>query len=515
MNAPGHLPGRGWRVVRRFTQAALLLTLCAAPFLGGWQRLDRNNLANWDGHGWDLPPVLLDLLPLGDAPATVYEANQMLGGGAAAALAGVPALDPIAGLFATLGGAFTWKLLLAWSLPLLLSLLAGRVFCGWFCPFGVLARFGDGLFERLPWRPKPIRLPRRRPVRWLVLAAVVLAGFFGFQLALYLVLPHVLVQMSAYSFWLLGGGGAVFGWLIGLLLAGLVFGPTTYCATVCPTGAALSLGGHLRRARVFIAAPSECGARCNLCTRACWLQLDPASGDPGPDCDLCARCFDACPRTNLRVGLVATAARAGQRLTEGLPLALALFAGLAALAPAPAQAEAATQPRLLLDARVTRGDVQAAFSVVDVNGVRLDADDPTPQRGVDISLFVARGDLSDPGDDGRIASRRWYEGPVTFRLVAADGELLHRGAFEKPNEPRSTPRRRIYRARIDVPLAPGDAIEIEPIEGWLTAQVRVVLPTKGAGAGLARLLWAALAGTLVFGGLFAIALALPDRAPAG
>ena len=68
----------------------------------------------------------------GDGPPKVREANQMLGGGAAASLAGVPALDPIAGLFATLGGAFTWKLLLAWSLPLLLSLLAGRVFCA-FC----------------------------------------------------------------------------------------------------------------------------------------------------------------------------------------------------------------------------------------------------------------------------------------------------------------------------------------------------------------------------------------------
>ncbi len=70
-----HLPvvassqGRGgFAAVRRVLQALSLIAIGLAPLLGGWQRLDRNYLAAWEGRGWDLPAWLLDRLPLGEAP---------------------------------------------------------------------------------------------------------------------------------------------------------------------------------------------------------------------------------------------------------------------------------------------------------------------------------------------------------------------------------------------------------------------------------------------------------------
>ncbi|MEZ4468903.1 MAG: 4Fe-4S binding protein [bacterium] len=244
------VPGRRWRIARRMTQVAVLLIIAVAPFLGGWQRLDRSLLSAWDGRGWDLPAGLARALPLGDAPATVYAANQALGGGAALSVGGVPlGVDPVAGLAAALTGPGGWKLWLAWSLPLALALLLGRVWCGWLCPFGTVSRGLDAVLERLPWRPPVLALPRRRPARWVVLAATITLGFMGLQTVAYLLLPHVILQMTGYALWL-AGSLALLGWLAGALLAGVLFGPTIFCAAVCPTGAVLGLAGRARRVRV-------------------------------------------------------------------------------------------------------------------------------------------------------------------------------------------------------------------------------------------------------------------------
>lgn len=498
----GFVPGPRYRWTRRAIQTAVVLVLMVAPFLGGWQRLDRNNLSNWDGHGWDLPGALLDRLPLGDAPDAAYAANQLLGGGASTSLAKLPAVDPVAGLAAFLGGEPTWLLLLAWSLPLLLSIVAGRLFCGWLCPFGVLARGLDRILEWLPWRPRVRQLPDRRPVRWAALIATMLLGFFGFQTVIYLLLPHVMTQMTGYAFWLMGGGGAVGGWLLGLLLAGVVFGPTTCCAAVCPTGAMLSLGGHKRLISVYIEDLNRCGKRCDLCTRACWLQLDPASGAPGPDCDLCARCFATCPTTNLRIGPTP-----GVRRVKASHLVLILLASVAL--GGTAEAAPQVQPRLLLDQTLTRGDLHAALSLVDMNGVRLDADDPRHESGVELSLTLMRGPLPQADPRGKLAFRDLYRGPLEVVIERGDA-VLWRARIAAPNYPRSTPRRRIYQARLDVGLRPDDSVRVEPITGWtprLTWTVPRANPGGDVGAGLHALLIAAC----LFSGLLALAFAVPPR----
>ena len=492
-------PTLTYRVTRRLIQAVLLTTLLVAPLLGGWQRLDRNDLAGWDGRGWDLPAPLLERLPGGSTARAVYEATDVVGGGTSASAWGVAAADPVGGLVAVLTGTPSWLLLFAWGLPLLLSVVAGRFFCGWMCPFGVLARFGEWLLERMPWRPRPLRLPERRPLRWVVLGGTVVAAFLGFQILLYALLPYAVLQASAYQFWLMGGGGAALGWLLALVVAGFIFGPTTYCAAVCPTGAALSLGGHARLLRVRIEDPELCGKRCNLCTRACWLQLDPASGDPGADCDLCTRCFPICPRDNLRVGRIVT------------PLLL-----MFALLPTPADATARHAPKLLVDEVVTQNGVDVAISVVDYGEVRLDADDPRPERGVQVTVQILRGEEGPTDPRGKQSPREFYIGPMDLRV----GDFTHH--FEHPNSPRSTPRRRLYRIQPEVPIGPGDPLTVATPGGWLDHQVVLWIPRPSPGVGWNRPLWAFAVGMLVFSGLLLIAgrgathlSAAPDGSTAG
>lgn len=497
MSADGGVrPGLGWRWARRLTQAVTLVAIVVAPLLGGWQRLDRAEMASWGSEGRELPAAVRERLPLGQAPSRAHERNRLLGGGAAADWLSIPIVDPVAGAVALTVSPATARGLLAVALPLLLALVGGRVFCGWFCPFGVVARALDRLVARLPLRR--FAVPDRRPVRWLLLAGVLVASLLGVHLLLYLLLPHLLVQQSVYAAWLLGGGSAVVAVLLGLVVAGLILGPTTYCAAICPTGAALALAGSRRVVRLRIAEPAGCGPRCDRCDRACWLQLDPASGDPGPDCDLCARCVTACPRADLRVGI-----GPGARKTAA---AAALLACAHALAPPVVVARGEIKPTLVLHGERVVEDVTVAVDVVDLTGVRLGVDSTEAQRGIELSVFVARGPVGAPDERGLLPHREVYDGPLTLRLRRADGPVL-RLDVPAANSPVSTPLRTLYRRRLDVRLEPGDIVEIAPIEGWIATPQAFACPPPGATISPLEALGFLAASSLVFMGLMSLALA--------
>ena len=519
----GFIPGKTYRGLRYLTQSLALIAVIAAPFLGGWQRIERNFLSAWYSRGWDLPPHWYDVLPGGETARKVYEANVILGGGAASDYFGVPALDPVAGFVALVSGAPTWHTLLAFGIPVILALLFGRLFCGWFCPFGVIARLVDKLVGLLPFGWHGFAIPKRRPIRWIVLAVSVVAGIIFADGLLYIFLPHLLVQQSGYSIWLLGGGGAVLGAFLGLLAAGVLMGPTLYCATICRTGAALSLFSRFRRFRIDLIDESACGA-CELCSRACWLGLEPYKGDPGPDCDLCTRCFSACPRTNMQVifkGLGPETSDEPDQATSSVSkvgvVLVSLFAAFATFGlPDAAAAQqrnvdaAHEKPTLLLNGIERRGDSILVVSVVDRYGMIMSPDAP-PETGVEVSAFLARGEIPEPDQLGRKEGRDVYEGPLEIELRAESGELLKTLSFERPNSPRSTPRRTIYRRRVDMRLPAGTRLAVSPVEGWLDAGKTWTIRENTAGSGVGCTVRYAVAGTLLFFGLLSIALAYGRR----
>jgi ferredoxin-type protein NapH len=508
-----HRPGPGHRIVRRVCQALALFTIVVAPLLGGYQRLDRNYLAAWDQQGWDLPRGVLERLPDGALAREAHEWNVLRGGGTAVEYFSIPILDPVAGLSAWSTLPSGTRIWIAWALPMLLALVAGRVFCGWFCPFGTLARLTEGALRFLPWTLPRFDVPTRRPLRFVLLAAFVAAGFVGAPGLLYLLLPHGFLQQSVYGLWLMGGGGAALGWLLGLWSASLIFGPTLYCATLCPTGAALSVGRRrkLTVLQVGIAEPERCGRHCDLCSRACWLALDPARGDPGPDCDGCARCFEVCPRDNLRLGWL------GRRASREPPVhATTLLLVLCSLlTPDLAQAEDRTlrlRPRLLMEERVELGDVSVALALLDRRDVRLDADDGRGVGVTTLTLTIARGVRGAADERGRLPLREVYTGPVVVSLTDASGEA-HRVMLAAPNAPSSTPRRALYRSELAFAPSPGDVVSVHAIEGVLPQALRFTIPNAHPAADGARLLWAWLWGALVFSGLLSLSLGVQGKRP--
>ncbi len=500
-------PGKGWHLLRRLTQAVMLLAILVSPLLGGWQRLDRTRMATWERGGSELPANLGERLPIGQLARRAHRVNRLLGGGLGVEAVGIPAADPVAGTFALLRAGTTPKALLAVGLPAVLALLAGRAFCGWFCPFGLLARGLGQVLDRLRWRR--FRIPERRPVRWLVLAAALAAGLVGSHALLYLSLPHLLVQQTVYRAWLLGGGSAILGVLLGLLIAATIFGPTTYCATVCPTGAALSGLGRWRPLRLRIAKTRDCSLHCAQCDRACWLQLQPATGDPGPDCDLCARCVGVCPRSNLRVGL----GRGPLKTMEPKKVAAGLVA-LSILA-FPFAVEAGNQPRLVLRGEVERqgvaDPVTVAISAVDLTGVRLGVNSPDAQSGIELSLFVARGVRGPADERGRLPRREVYDGPVVIRLATAAGDEIRTLRLPGPNSPRSTPHRTIFRTRFEGELKTGDLVELGPIAGWLEEPVSWRVPEPDLPRSTKVMAGTVLTAAFGFSGLLSLALAVRPK----
>jgi ferredoxin len=290
--------------------------------------------------------------------------------------------------------------------------------------------------------------------------------------------------------------------LLGLLLAGLVFGPTAYCASLCPTGAALSFFGRRRLVRLALGEPTACGQRCGLCANACWLQLDPSSGDPGPDCDLCTRCFASCPRTNLVV-------RFGRPTARGLA---GLLLAVAASMPVGISADAGERKlTLLLGDERERGGATLAAEVIDLTGVKLGIDSPERLRGVEVSLHLARGERRLADERGLLPRREVYGGPLHVELLGADGVPKAERRFEAPNAPASTPRRTIYRWRSQADLGPGDRVRIGSVRGWIEDPTSFAIPRAGLAIPRVRFLGFAVAGALIFGGLLSLAYALPTH----
>lgn len=495
-------PGRGWRVLRRIAQVFVWAALLIGPFLGGWQRLDARHLSTWEAGGYGLPNSLATRLPEGDPAGLAYQLNLVLGGGAAGEFFEIPAVDPVAGTFALMAAGLSWRSVSGLALVVLMALVGGRVFCGFFCPFGSLARGLTKIVGRVRARPL-FKVPERRPLRWGLLFAALVAAFFGVHLLMYLFLPHVLLQQSLYAMWLLGGGAGVLAVFLGLVVAGLVFGPTLYCQTLCPTGAALGLIGSRRLLRVVKEDP--CPTHCDLCTRSCWLALNPAAGDPGADCDICTRCFSVCPKSNLRIGT------AKRRLA--LPIVSAMLLLLAA--PQLANAETAVKPTMLFAAETlvpTEGsaDVHVGISLVDYRDVRLDADDTRTEGVIEVAIAIARGDVAAADPDGILPFRPSYDGPLTLLVFPQHGEPL-RLHWDAANSPLSTQRRMLFRKRTAVDFRAGDRLQLTAVPGWFEDDLSWKLPRPGTTPSLGFFALVFLASLGLFVGLLSLALSIPEK----
>jgi ferredoxin-type protein NapH len=196
--------------------------------------------------------------------------------------------------------------LLVWATIFASSLVLGRSFCGWLCPF-------HGL--QLAWE-KVADKPLKR-VRYLPAAKYVLWGAWAAGVAAVAVMvrgwTHVdPLYSTPYVVSIEGPQSLVIYFtLIGVTLAPAALGRRSFCLYFCPFGVwsivGSKLGGLARIPSLRLRADASACNSCRRCDRECPMSLPVAdmasAGDMrATECLLCGSCVDSCPRKALRYG---------------------------------------------------------------------------------------------------------------------------------------------------------------------------------------------------------------------
>jgi MauM/NapG family ferredoxin protein len=246
-------------------------------------------------------------------------------------------IDPLLLWVNVLAGPFLYTFLLA-LVPFFLTLVFGRFFCGWICPFGSLQQFFTWLGSR---SRKNKSAYSHGPLRWkyLLLVALLVASLFSTQLLGWLDPICLLTRSSSVALYpglnflvqhslqagasgrtlagklikplydlsrafLLTGKQRTFlmaagiGWLFfGLLLLNL-YRRRFFCNYLCPLGA---LYGLLAKYSLFHLPLNPNCTHCGACANHCTYYGGPEKDYQKSECLACMNCLRDCPAAAIDV----------------------------------------------------------------------------------------------------------------------------------------------------------------------------------------------------------------------
>ena len=248
-------------------------------------------------------------------------------------------LDPLVALSTELSTGYLYRFL-GWSLLIVaLTLLFGRVFCNWICPYGTLHQFIGWLFNIGGTRDR-IGDNRYRPMQFFKYAVLtvflIMASMGALQIGLldpivlmYRALTTVFAPaadmlvseltgrlpdgavapevLDAFKF-APGVPNRVFvgSFWIGLLFLALAAAnlwiPRFFCRVLCPLGALLGTIAPLALFRINRDV-HKC-TDCNLCLTRCEAAADPQGKLRLSECFACMNCIDDCPEDALSFRLL-------------------------------------------------------------------------------------------------------------------------------------------------------------------------------------------------------------------
>jgi len=205
-----------------------------------------------------------------------------------------------------------WPLL--WALAtIILTIIFGRFFCSWVCPFGSLHHFVGFLGNRKKTAPQKIQLNKYRKaqcIKYLILIFFLFMAAFpsiGVTLQTGLLDPIPLITRS-FNLVLLPladrpanlvsvtarfyeGAWLILTIFLTAVLLNLTI-PRFYCRFICPLGALFGILGRFAIWRIS-QNRSEC-TNCKLCERACEGACQPSGNIRISECVLCFNCRRDC-----------------------------------------------------------------------------------------------------------------------------------------------------------------------------------------------------------------------------
>jgi len=182
----------------------------------------------------------------------------------------------------------------------LLAILFGRIFCGWFCPFGTMLDYIEGMS---PFRER-LHLPDE-----LNDPGIKYAILIGFLILSFMTSQEAFCEFCPAGTVVKGLTGHVIFFSIPIfaivIFLGLFYGRKAWCSYLCPLGAFFAL---FTRFHLFgIRTNKEECTKCFMCNKACpmdvlvvenYIQEGKKINDP--ECIKCMNCVDACPKKILK-----------------------------------------------------------------------------------------------------------------------------------------------------------------------------------------------------------------------
>ncbi len=235
---------------------------------------------------------------------------------------GLDLTDPLAAAEAVAAAKTIYvPMLFSILIPVVVTLLLGKVFCSWICPANLLLEITDKFravlrFAELP--PPEVKFSRGGKyvllAVGLVIAAIVSLPIFA------LVYPPAVFSRLLHA-WVFGTaltGGLI---VLGLIVVfELLISPRWWCRTMCPGGALYGLIGWPRLLRVKLRG-DRCTS-CGKCEPVCQLGLDPVTQSDGIECDNCGECVRKCPEQALHYSVGLPVLPAGKKKTVAGTLTL-------------------------------------------------------------------------------------------------------------------------------------------------------------------------------------------------
>ena len=302
MTGQRHKPFFLWRHLNRLRWVSLSIVfamLVALPFLHVYQTYVA-------AHAYDLlsPPEkrIYDVMealtqPFVSDPAEDLDAVK--GNTWSGTFWGLKLSDPLAALGQMAAGrTLYWAFLITALIPLALTALFGRFFCGWICPATLLYELNTNLAALLRWAgPKPGNRRFDKRIKYAVLALGVIGSAMTGSVLVATIYPPAIIGREIYYVIALGGFSAGMVFFLATLLFDLLVARRGFCRYLCPGGALYSLLGRYRvvRIRRIVENCNDC-AKCNA---ICEFGLDPLRDGFGQECNNCSACIAVCPRDAL------------------------------------------------------------------------------------------------------------------------------------------------------------------------------------------------------------------------
>ena len=208
---------------------------------------------------------------------------------------GLQLSDPLAVLAQTVASLkIYWPFALTALIPVLLTMIFGRFFCGWICPATFLYELNTNLtvlIHKAGLYTGVHRFDLR--FKYLVLIiGIAISAISGSVIISAIYPPAILGREIYYAIALGGFGGGILFFVITLLFD-LLVSRRGFCRYICPGGALYALLGHFRIFRIqrIVENCNDC-AKCNA---ICEFGLDPLRDGFGQECNNCTACIAICP----------------------------------------------------------------------------------------------------------------------------------------------------------------------------------------------------------------------------